>query len=396
MQKSGRPRYLLRGGEQEGFDLKSTQSNAIFSLRQRQTPNSLKIKNLYLKYPKYTEKLSGHTEFLFRDFFIKLCLKYSMAEIRIELPWSLRPESQLLLSLSDQFCNMFKGECGMAEQKGRAPLDTTPELKFAKAGGMHTPFFLTHQRLKWLENNCKLRNGDIVICTYPKCGTTWAEQIVLLLLNGGNTEMMDPESKNTYSRDQKFGKIWPLATLVDPDDLPNRPKSGEFRINITTEEFARMKGRREAPVSGPRRFPSQLTASGMAWGSWFDHNKGWWEEYRQNPKQVLWVTYEELHADTIKTLRKIANFLEIKEANDELLQIIANKSTLKSMKSQAFAKSTSGTKKEYVHMRKGKVGSWRSYFSAEMARDFYKIYKKEFSGSMFSGIQFDIGDGELI
>ena len=57
---------------------------------------------------------------------------------------------------------------------------------------------------------------DVHIFSYPKSGTTWLEQCVLLLLNGGDTSLLNPSHKNTYSpaAPESRGKIW-LEACID-------------------------------------------------------------------------------------------------------------------------------------------------------------------------------------
>ena len=42
---------------------------------------------------------------------------------------------------------------------------------------------------RWLLKSVRYRPSDAVVATYPKCGTTLVEQIVLLLRNGGGADM---------------------------------------------------------------------------------------------------------------------------------------------------------------------------------------------------------------
>ena len=46
------------------------------------------------------------------------------------------------------------------------------------------------------------------MASYPKTGTTWVEQIVLLLLHGADAKL-DPASRNTYNaRRNPLGCVW--------------------------------------------------------------------------------------------------------------------------------------------------------------------------------------------
>ena len=106
---------------------------------------------------------------------------------------------------------------------GRAP--TTPGWKgvhkHATGWSSHSP------RVKrFLQENVVYRPSDVVIATYPKCGTTLTEQVVLLLLNGGDVSALDPLSKNSANLTGKFGKVWPEACVRSVEDCAAHDGSG--------------------------------------------------------------------------------------------------------------------------------------------------------------------------
>lgn len=99
-----------------------------------------------------------------------------------------------------------------------------------------SPDITTHEA--WLTEHVHYQPSDIVIATFPKCGTTFVEQIVLLLLNGGVADALNPLCKNSIAALDgagHVGKVWPEACLV-PDDTPEplqyppgRPQRPEMR-----------------------------------------------------------------------------------------------------------------------------------------------------------------------
>lgn len=76
-----------------------------------------------------------------------------------------------------------------------------------------------------------LRPGDVVVATYPKCGTTLVEQIVLLLLSGGDSDSTHPLSRHHHSRTTPASaaiKFWPeddVGVSISIADFENIPQS---------------------------------------------------------------------------------------------------------------------------------------------------------------------------
>ena len=56
---------------------------------------------------------------------------------------------------------------------------------FQVVDGILVPPQITQERVDELKRTLILREGDVIISTYPKAGTAWAQTIVKLLRNGG-------------------------------------------------------------------------------------------------------------------------------------------------------------------------------------------------------------------
>ena len=57
--------------------------------------------------------------------------------------------------------------------------------------GMRVPPGITAERVLKQRDSLILRPSDVFVATYPKCGTTWMQQIVKLIVNNGVETGMD-------------------------------------------------------------------------------------------------------------------------------------------------------------------------------------------------------------
>lgn len=277
--------------------------------------------------------------------------------------------------------------------------------------------------------------GDIWMVTYPKCGTTLMEQIVLLLINAGDASKLDPASKNQYNQTTKKGKVWVDGLqMIPPESLAaikkgkgkgkGKSKSG----SMTWSEFEAIEAPRVLKTHAPRHMflgvtpitpksysdpgrPMPLAAGlkaiyvsrnakdacvsgyyhdgndkegGMPFdafavnwmsglwehGRWSDHVISWRQEALTNPKQVLWVRYEDIVSSPKAEIEKIARFLEI-AASDEVIAKTVHGSGFAAMKAQSG---------DAHHMRKGTVGDSRNHFSQELEEEFDAAYKEQMRG----------------
>jgi hypothetical protein len=80
--------------------------------------------------------------------------------------------------------------------------------------GWRYPPPLKASAVEALLNKGELRGGDVVIATYPKCGTTWMQQIVLTLLAGGDASLTrDPMNLSPWPE-----KLLSLGMISDVDE----------------------------------------------------------------------------------------------------------------------------------------------------------------------------------
>lgn len=283
--------------------------------------------------------------------------------------------------------------------------------------------FCNPARWKMLNDRMSYKSSDILIVSYPKCGTTWMEQIVLLLLSGGNEAIMNPANKNTFqaqthedNQGLKIAKIWPDVAIEQDPSFQHR--MGKQAAPITWEEFDNLPVQNRVMKSHAR--PSMIPGcsnrgvetlpNGMkvlivtrnpfdacvssyfygfnafrngwpfeAWaslwltgiipmGSWFDFTREWYVETQKHPDRTLWVHYEDLKLHPKEQIDRVARFLDAtmpdKPNYDDLLNKVVDCSSFSAMKTQADRVNTQVAPGGHIdhHLRKGECGDWQNFF----------------------------------
>ena len=287
------------------------------------------------------------------------------------------------------------------------------------------PLFCDQKRWDFLNANIQYKPNDVIIATYPKCGTTWLEQIVILMKYGlSQKDKLRPSVRNNYDFENHIGKIHIEGSIEQPHtDL----YESQEMSHISLHEFNAIPVRvikTHSPVSlllakeqllynethnvGPKiiiigRNPLDATVSGyhhfnelrrfrqkhidpnseyksmcfinwarmwlkglVPFGSWFDWLNDWYSLYQQtNKTSVHFLTYESLKQNTMAELKKINAFLGTELSDTELAEVETLTSFTK-MKTDAQQYVVDDINSD-VHLRKGIVGDWINYFDAETA-----------------------------
>ena len=276
--------------------------------------------------------------------------------------------------------------------------------------GIVFPPHINQQRMDELKD-FKLRPQDLFIVTYPKSGTTWAQQIVKLIANDGK----DDDTIVTESipwLEREFGKVLPSGVKVDEMPSPRCFKShtpyhmmpGGVPHTSPAKYIYVARNPKDAAVSlyfhtrrsliyqytGPwDHFLQLFTRGRVESGLWFDHVLEWWKH--EDDPNVLFLKYEDMQKDLLGAVRTIAEFMCC-ELKQEILEEIAKQSTFESMKANASTNFSWRSDRyrvgETQFMRKGEVGDWRNHFTAEQTAEFDVQYAERMKGS---GLGFDFG-----
>ena len=127
-------------------------------------------------------------------------------------------------------------------------------------------------------------------------------------------------------------------------------------------------------------------------GPFWDHVLGYWMESLENPEKILFLKYEEMKAEPHVHLKRLAEFLvcpfsqeeESKGVVDGILRLCSFE-TLSSLEVNKNGKLSSGEENS-AFFRRGEVGDWVNYLTAEMVGRLNRITEEKFHGS---GLKFE-------
>ncbi|XP_061444543.1 sulfotransferase 1C2-like isoform X2 [Rhineura floridana] len=236
----------------------------------------------------------------------------------------------------------------------------------------------------------KARPDDLLICTYPKAGTTWIQEIVDVIQHEGDPQKCDqaPIHQRIPFIDLFFPKPIPSG-LEEAEAMPSpRTLKSHLPVQLLPPSFWEQNCKiiyvaRNAkdnavsyfhfhrmnqgmPETGNwDEFLESFLAGQIAWGSWFDHVRGWWEA--KNRHSILYLFYEDMKEDPAREIRKVVQFLGLKLPDPAVNQIVQH-TMFENMKANPLTNYSSiptfiFDQTVSSFMRKGTVGDWKEHFT---------------------------------
>ncbi|XP_056331243.1 sulfotransferase family 2, cytosolic sulfotransferase 3 [Danio aesculapii] len=259
----------------------------------------------------------------------------------------------------------------------------------------------SEESLQYLED-FQVKDDDVFAVTYPKSGTTWMQNILPPLLNGG--DLTPVQTIPNWDRAPWLEEIRAavvLDKLPSPraivSHMPYRLMPSSFYkskakviyvarnpkdVIVSSYHFHKMASFLEDPGTFDD-FVNKFLSGEIVFGKWSDHIKSW-----RNPElkdRILYVTYEEMLQDLRGVLCRMLKFLGL-ELSTEALDRVVNNSTFKSMKTNKMSNYTMVPQEimdnnKSAFLRKGVAGDWKNFFSPELDAKFTAVIREEMKGT---------------
>ncbi|KAM8869572.1 sulfotransferase family 2, cytosolic sulfotransferase 3 isoform 2-T2 [Spinachia spinachia] len=260
------------------------------------------------------------------------------------------------------------------------------------------------ESLDYAEKFC-VEDSDVFVVTYPKSGTIWMQEIIPLVLSGGDLTPIQtiPNWDRVPWLEEKR-----LAVVVDKMVSP-RAMVTHFPYHLMPPSFHTSKAKAIYVMRNPKdiavssyyfhkmaeflenpgtfdEFLEKFLEGRVLFGKWTDHVKGW--RGTDLGDRIMYITYEEMVQDLPAALRRISNFLG-RDQSEEAIQKIAEHCSFGTMKKNTMS-NFSLVPKMYMNsdtspfLRKGVVGDWKNHFSPEQLTRFTSVIRKELEGEKFS------------
>ena len=285
----------------------------------------------------------------------------------------------------DQYGKIARKAVGMKEIKIR---EYGRRAKLFSYRGFIFPDFIVNDIRN--VHDFAIREDDIWVCSFPKAGTTWVQEIVYLI--SSDLDFQGAEKKHLDERFPYFEFIFPGKKVIDSLQSPRFIKT-HLPFSLLPREFKEKKPKIIYVFRNPKdtvlsyhRFATEflgpintfqgdferyceLFADDMvAYGPWWKHILDAWK-YRDE-ENVLIVSYEDMQKDISSIVRQIAQFLG-KQLNEGQIDKIIHHCSFESMKKNAsvnynWLKEQGMAKDGVDFMRKGRVGDWENKLSDEI------------------------------
>jgi hypothetical protein len=228
-------------------------------------------------------------------------------------------------------------------------------------------------------------NGDIFVVSYPKCGTTWLQYIVYLLIRhrplGPDDALTDafphleevgrafveaqaePRLIKTHLRFE----MTPFSSQARYLFIARNPFDCVVSFFYHTRGFTRHYDFAEGTFAD---YFECFLAGAVDFGGYFEHLISWHRQRRL--ENVLFLTYEGLTRDPKREIRRIAAFLGARAVSgirsDSALDALIEETSLSAMQRDQQRWSSARPDWAEPFVRTGQVGGWQALLTAGQAQ----------------------------
>ncbi|KAL5016124.1 hypothetical protein ScPMuIL_005713 [Solemya velum] len=236
------------------------------------------------------------------------------------------------------------------------------------------------------------RDDDILICAYPKSGTHWIWEIVLMLLRGKAERIQEIKEVAmlegvTQAHYNNLPSPRVLNSHIYFSNLPQNFRDRKCKIiyilrnpkDVSVSYYNHHTKLRDYEYEGEwKNYLPRFIQGKVDYGSWFDYVREWHKVIEEGHPSIHVLTYEDVKKDGVNEIKRLAKFLEIKDDMD-LFEGISAECDFKKMKTD---KDPLEIKEEWRDglpgmYRKGEVGDWKNWFTVAQNEMFDAVYAEK-------------------
>jgi len=269
-----------------------------------------------------------------------------------------------------------------------------------------------------MQRSFSTRPGDVVLASFPKCGTTWLKALIFATMARGAYPPASPahplrrlnphdcvilvDMLFAVGREAVLDRLpsprlmcthMPLSVL--PPSISGGPDCKIVYICRDLKDMVvsawHFVKHAQPDISLEEVFETVCEGTCIAGPVW-DHILGYWRVSNAEPNRVLFLTYEQMLQDPVDKVRKLAQFLgrpfsDTEEGAGGVAEIVELCSFENLKNLEANKKGSQGVFLKVPHesyFRKGVVGDWANHLTPEMAKRLDAIFEEKFNGSGFT------------
>ncbi|RLN39114.1 flavonol 4-sulfotransferase [Panicum miliaceum] len=288
---------------------------------------------------------------------------------------------------------------------------------WAKPLVLYRNYWLNPGRLEHIipvKERFKPRRDDIILATYPKCGTTWLKALAFTvttrgrhalaghpLLAGRHPHLEVPTPAGDLDGIERMPSPRLLATHLPLSLLPPVVAASGCRVVYLCRQpkdafvswwhFANQMRRKGSPPIKLDDALSMYCEGFSPFGPFWEHHLEYWKEKSARPEQVLFLKYEEIASDPVEVVRTLAGFFAVPFTEEEERRGVPEEvvrlcsfemlSGLEHNKGGDVARGDSIVVGRSMFFRKGKVGDWENHMAKEMAEKLDDVVEDKLKGS---------------